>query len=67
MPELAICNISDGLSVPRPILPSDLIWILVGFPVPAVSNKSWLFVPPDFMFGVGPEVERNASGWPAWT
>ena len=67
MPELAICNISDGLSVPIPILPSDLIWILVGFPVPAVSNKSWLFVPPDLIFGEAPEDARNASGKPDLT
>ena len=35
--------------------------------MPAVSNKSWLFVPPDLIFGEAPEDARNASGKPDLT
>ena len=57
-------SVDVGESLPIPTLPSDLMWILVGLSVPVVNNKSWWFVPPDFMFGVAPDNERNASGKP---
>ena len=55
---------SDGEVELIPIIPPDVMWILVGLSTPVVNNKSWASVPPDFIAGEGPSVARNESPKP---
>ena len=48
------------LVCPISSFPAELMRNLSALPV--VNNKSFAFVPPDFILGESPEVARNAKG-----